>query len=107
LLTVAITKKAINIDDSKNEYLFMSILLVEGGASNTEYKIENAANRSPSSASINIALQGNDINAGMNGKGGKLYITRDESNKVKSFKFENIQMDGTYEATVSCNIVVK
>ncbi|MBL7697491.1 MAG: hypothetical protein JNK79_05015 [Chitinophagaceae bacterium] len=107
LLAVGITKKVANIDGSKNEYLIMSIALFEGGVSNTEYKIENVANHSPSSSSITITLHGNEINAGMTGKAGKLYVTRDESNKIKSFKFENIQMDGTYEATVSCNVVVK
>jgi hypothetical protein len=106
LLVLAISKKALNIDDSKNEYLIINIVLFEG-TSDTEYKIENVTNRSPSSASITFILQGNDINASMTGKAGKLYVTRDANNKVKSFRFENVEMDGTYEATVSCNIIIE
>jgi hypothetical protein len=60
----------------------------------------------PSSASVNVVLTGINTNLNMTCKGGKLHITRDASNKITSIKFDNVEMNGTYEATVSSHIVI-
>jgi hypothetical protein len=107
LVSVIINNRGVNIDNSQNQYLLLTISLFEGSTATSQYKIENVSVHSPATASINVLLQGNTDIKGMNGKAGTLYVTRDENNKIKSFKFENVVMDGTYDATVSCNIVVK
>ena len=100
-VVVIIANKANNIDGLKNDYVVIDMDFWNDVSQN-EYPIANTSDQGFVNLRINIS--GPTYNGGGTAVGGKLYITKDEDGKINSIKFENVQITGIHNATVSCEI---
>jgi hypothetical protein len=100
-IIVNISNKANDIDGLENNRVIIDIDFWNDLSLN-EYPIANTSEQG--TVALYIYITGPTYNGGGTAVGGKLYLTKDEDGKVNSIKFENVQITGIHNATVSSEI---